>query len=92
MSVQKCPICSAAVEPSARYWDYICIDCSARAVDEFGRKLRFRNESFSGGFVAWYEDTNERRDSQICYIDGIKCWADEARMGGIVIRVYGGKE
>ena len=58
------------------------------AVDENGRKLGFGNESFSGGFVAWYTDTNQTRDSHICFIDGIECWADEALMGGIVIRVY----
>jgi len=57
-------------------------------VDEDGRALGFGNESFSGGFVAWYKDTNETRDSHICYINGIRCWADEAHMGGIAIHIY----
>ncbi len=88
MNEQYCPICSASVEPNVRYRDYICLECCSKAVDETGRKLGFGNESFSGGFVAWYADTNETRDSHICYIEHIECWADEAHMGGIVIRVY----
>lgn len=45
--------------------------------------------SFSGGFAAIYDDTHEESDSHICYIDGVRCWADEAHMGGIVIQPYG---
>ena len=88
MSEQRCPICSAAVEPNVRYRNYVCFDCCSKAVDENGRKLGFGNQSFSGGFVAWYADTKETRDTHLCYIDGIECWADEAHMGGVVIRVY----
>ncbi len=88
---QKCPICAAAVEPSPRYPSYVCFNCCAKAADENGRPLGFGNVSFSGGFVAWYKDTDEERDSHICFIDGIKCWADEAHMGGIVIRIYDGE-
>ena len=91
MSEQFCPICGVAVEPNVRYRNYICFECCGKAVDEDGRKLGFGNESFSGGFVAWYSDTNETRDSHICYIDGIECYADEAHMGGIVIRLYDGQ-
>ncbi len=86
---QRCPICSAAVEPNVRYKNYICFHCCALAVDEEGRKLGFGNESFSAGFVAWDEDTKETRRSHICFIKGVKCWADEAHMGGVVIRIYG---
>jgi len=91
-SDQKCPICSAAVEPSPRYPSYICADCCRTAVDENGRPLGFGNVSFSGGFAAWYKDIEEERDSHICYIDGIKCWADEAHMGGIVITIDNGQD
>ena len=87
-AVQQCPICSVAVERSERYPQYVCSDCYAKAADEDGRPLRFSNVSFSGGFAALYGDTHEERDSHICYIDGVKCWADEAHMGGIVIRPF----
>ncbi len=46
----------------------------------------FSNESLSGGFIAKYADTGEGRDSHVCFIDGVKCWADEAHMGGIIIQ------
>ena len=51
----------------------------------------FTNESVSGGFIAMYRDTGEIRDSHICYVDGHRCWADEAHMGGIVVSIYEGE-
>ena len=72
---------------SPRYPRYICPDCAHRAADEEGRSVEFYNESFSGGFMAKYADTGEKRESHICFIDGVKCRADEARFGGIVIQV-----
>jgi len=56
-------------------------------VDEHDRPLKFYNESISGGFLGFYSDTNEKYDSHVCYIDGVKCRADEAYFGGIVIEV-----
>jgi len=32
-------------------------------------------------------ETSEPHASHICYIRGIRCYADEARFGGIVIQV-----
>ncbi len=85
---QKCPICSTQVAFSARYPQYVCEACFMRAADEAGRPLRFANVSLSGGFAAIYSDTHEERESHICYINGLRCWADEAHMGGIVIQPY----
>lgn len=42
----------------------------------------------SGGYEAVITDTQEKYPSHICYIEGHKCWADEARFGGIVIQIY----
>ncbi len=83
---QFCPICGVAVTPYPRYPSYLCRDCSRKATDENGRALLFGNESFSGGFVAKYADTGEARDSHICFVDGVRCVANEAHMGGIVIK------
>ncbi len=87
--VQKCPICSTEVAVSERYPNYVCDECFLRATDEEGRSLRFSNVSLSGGFAAIYSDTHEERESHICYIDGVKCRADEAHLGGIVIQPHG---
>ena len=70
-----------------RYPNYVCDDCAKRTCDEENRPLKFYNQSMSGGFVAQYQDTGEERHSHVCFIDGVKCWADEARFGGIVIQV-----
>ena len=84
MSDQFCPICCVSVEPNVRYKNYICFECCAKAVDEKGRKLGFGNESFSGGFVAWYADTNETARS----IANRGKKATLRRTWRIVIRLY----
>jgi len=83
---QFCPICGRAVPADPRYPDCVCDECALRATDEQNRPLRFYNESLSGGFVGRYADTDEERRSHVCFIDGARCWADEAHLGGIVIQ------
>jgi hypothetical protein len=89
MTTQTCPICGTAVKPHLRYPKYVCSDCRNIASDVNGRKLLFYNESFSGGYIVYYADSNDKEEynSHDCYINGIKCRADEARFGGIVIEV-----
>jgi len=82
---QTCPICLAEVPSNPRYPNYVCKYCAGKAVSADGRILKFYNQSLSGGFIAYYADTKEVYDSHDCYIDGVKCRADEARFGGIVI-------
>jgi predicted RNA-binding Zn-ribbon protein involved in translation (DUF1610 family) len=87
MKRQYCPICSAIVEASSRYPRFVCPDCASRASSGDGRLLEFTNTDPSGGFAARYADTGESYDEHECFIDGIRCRADEARFGGIVIEV-----
>jgi hypothetical protein len=84
---QSCPICEKEVSFNARYPRYICPGCSSDPVDETGKSLVFFNVSITGGFEARYSETDQARDSHICYVSGVKCYADEARFGGIVIQV-----
>jgi hypothetical protein len=83
---QVCPVCGVPVTPMPRYPRYVCATCAAKAVTSDGRPLRFFNLSLSGGFGAEYADSGEPYDGSTCYIDGVKCFADEARFGGIVIQ------
>lgn len=85
MKEQFCPICKIEVQISERYPKYVCRVCAKKACSENGRPLEFFNESLSGGFLAFYSDTREKYDSHICFIENVKCFADEARFGGIVI-------
>jgi hypothetical protein len=92
---QCCPICGAEVRYNPRYPRYVCSGCAAKASDEVGRQLGFADATvvdgvIKVGFLAWYLDTGEKRRSHECYINGIKCWAEEARFGGIVIRTMEG--
>ena len=73
MSATKlCPICSQQMPYSERYPNSIC-----------GTHYEF------GGFVSYHtvENTIVRRNDGTCFVQGIKCSAGEARMGGIVIQI-----
>jgi hypothetical protein len=87
MTAQHCPICGASVNPSTRYPRYVCGGCAARASSADGRLLEFGNIGIGGGFEARYADTGEEYSSHDCFIGNLKCYADEARFGGIVIQV-----
>lgn len=86
-NTKKCPICARKIEKSFRYPNYVCSDCCQRASDKEGRLLKFYNVDLSGGFCGCYSDSKEIYEDHNCYIDGIKCYADEVNFGGIVIEV-----
>lgn len=81
-----CPICSKVQPRNERYPDCLCPDCVSLASDEAGGLLLFQNTSISGGFAASVADTGEAHDSHVCFVRGVRCWADEAHFGGVVIQ------
>ena len=87
MTKQYCPICNAPVTPNPRYPRYICGACYVKSTASDGRLLAFSNVDFSGGYKAQYADTGEEYLSHDCFVGNVKCYADEARFGGIVIQV-----
>ena len=82
---QKCPICGCEVHGIPRYPRYLCPDCASETTSEEGRRLTFSNDDLTGGYKAWYVDSREPYQSHTCFVRGHRCWADEARFGGIVI-------
>ena len=82
-----CPICGGATKTLPRYPCRVCDTCAAKASDESGRALEFFNTSIGGGFIAYYADSHQTEiyPGHICFIDGVSCYADEARFGGIVV-------
>ena len=86
-----CPICTTPVPHLERYPRAVCGACYDKACDDRGRKLNFYNVSMSGGFEAIVADTKAEHPSHICYIEGVECWADEARFGGIVVQPHDGQ-
>lgn len=86
----SCPICGREQPALNRYPDYLCRDCVGRASTEDGRRLDLVNTSAGGGFAARYADDGELCEevtlTHVVHVDGIRCWADEARFGGIVVQ------
>ena len=83
---QECPICNQSVFLMLRYPNYICVDC----IEKYGtctkesRKITFGNKSPLGGFISIVDDNVA--EIHTCYVNNVKCYADEARFGGIVIQ------
>ena len=84
----QCPVCGVPLPVAVRYPNYICQECVEKAADEDGRALAFFNVGASGGFKATYRDTGEGEESFgcSCFIEGVKCWAEEAHLGGIAVQ------
>ena len=85
---QFCPICNKQVKVIERYPKYLCIECATKTTDKNGRTIVFKNTSaFGHGCKAVYSDNpSEIHDGNSCYVNGIACFAQEARFGGIVIQ------
>jgi hypothetical protein len=89
VSVQPCPICAQELPADPRYPRKLCGTCSALAVDESGRRLRFGNTTpLAAGFMAevHVDGVWRPRENGECWVRGWHCVADEHRFGGIVIQ------
>ena len=87
ITTHPCPICSKPTPHQQRYPLSVCRNCFNKTSDRTGRKISFSNLDFGGGYRAVVEETGKEYNSHVCYIDEVKCRADEARFGGIVIQV-----
>lgn len=85
---QECPLCKEEVTEVARYPTYVCGTCidthGTKTIDE--KKMEFYNIDYWGGFKSLVEGEVSTVPQHICYINKVKCYADEARFGGIVIQ------
>lgn len=90
LDLVTCPICGTEQPALAKYPGYLCRACVARASTADGRRLALVNTSAAGGFAARYADTGELCEevtlTHVVYVDGVRCWADEGRLGGIVVQ------
>lgn len=86
-NVQFCPICKSKVEYSSRYPGYLCLSCVKRITDKNGKAVSFGNTHAIGhGCAGIYQDTGKPYKSNLCFVDGFKCKAEEGYFGGIVIQ------
>ena len=67
----------------------VCYKCVDKALDRNGNPVKFSNIDVFGGFKSIHYINNKyvENNDHICYINGIKCIADEARFGGIIVRM-----
>ena len=89
---QKCGICSRFVSLNPRYPNYICYDCQDESppVNSNNQRVEFGNIDAGGGFKSMVNGVSGQ--DHICYIKDVKCYANEARFGGIVIIPYPDKK
>ena len=85
---QICPLCKQEVQKNARYPNYVCHKCLKEhgTYTEDGKKITFYNPYIDGGFESLIEGDSKPSYCHICFINGVKCYASEARFGGIVIQ------
>lgn len=86
---QHCVTCNRYVAHHERYPDYVCKKCVELAKDKSGNPVAFYNITASGhGCQGKYSVDGKLYRGNICYIKDIKCFAEEAYFGGIVIRPF----
>ena len=90
MAQANCPICANQYTRYERYPRSICGSCAQSVIkDVDGHTVTFENIDWSGGFQSIHVGEGNqiiKKEEHVCFVNGIKCWADEARFGGIVIQ------
>ena len=81
----SCPICNDKMNYFERYPNMVCHKCVEKTLTEKDEKIEFYNIDHTGGFYSLVND--EKGNIHECYIEDQKCYADEARFGGIVIQL-----
>ena len=85
MKNKNCPICNKNMMYLERYPKMICYECIELTVNKNGESIKFYNIDHTGGFMSVVNDV--KGEEHECYINNIKCRADEARFGGIVVEL-----
>ena len=86
----NCPVCNEVASVTPRYPSCVCRDCINKygTLDINNNLIIFQNESISGGIRAFRIINGKQEEvySYECYVNKIKCIAQEHRFGGIVIQ------
>lgn len=85
--IRKCPVCSKDHEVMKRYPLAVCNRCLQKytTLTKDSKNIDFFNIDAFGGGIKSIVDGKLSSETE-CYINGVKCYADEARFGGIVIQ------
>jgi hypothetical protein len=85
-----CSNCGRKKGFDQRYPKSICHNCSLKLTDLNGRRVEFFNSQTTRSHCQGYyfgTEQKEMYDSELCYINGKEFYAEEARLGGIVIQL-----
>lgn len=82
---QQCPICQRWVTPSMRYPNYVCYWCTLHITDENGKTLTISNADLLG--IGVMVNGVEVESGYPVRVQGVRCTASEAYLGGIVVEV-----
>ena len=85
MKNKNCPICDKNMLDFERYPKMICNECVEQTVNKDGESINFYNIDPTGGFMSIVNEI--KGEEHECYINNRKCYADEARFGGIVVQL-----
>lgn len=85
MENKNCPICDKNMIYFERYPKMVCQGCSENTLTQEGESIKFYNIDHTGGFISIVNDV--KGEIHECYINNRKCYADEARFGGIVVQL-----
>jgi uncharacterized Zn ribbon protein len=85
MQNKSCPICDKNMIYYDRYPKMVCHECSENTLTHDGENIKFYNKDHTGGFISIVNDV--KGEMHDCYINNRKCYADEARFGGIVVQL-----
>ena len=79
------PICDNNMIYFERYPKMICHKCVELATTEDGESIQFYNVDHTGDFISVVN--NVHGEIHDCLVNNKKCYADEARFGGIVVQL-----
>lgn len=84
----SCAICKSEIFYSQRYPNAVCNNCREKTIDSSGNPVYHCNVDEQGGFESIHiiGENKIKKNDHDCWIDGIKCYSDEARFGGIIIQ------
>jgi len=86
-----CPICGEQRLFFARYPNALCNSCgySKELVDSDGNPVEFTVRYDGCGIISLHNEngTIVERDEPICFLNGVECYAAEARFGGIAVQI-----
>jgi len=78
-----CPTCSNVITKNKKYPTEICDECWYLTKNKNGRDIHFANKGINGRFLSMVGEKVVNQHQ--CFVNGIECYADEGKYGGIII-------